>query len=148
MPQYTFNRDARHNYQILETLEAGIQLTGAEVKSIKGGNVSLKGSYATIKDSQLWLINAHIGAYKPAGPAKHDPVRTRRLLVHRTELDKLIGTSKAAGVTLVPMSIYSKRGLVKVELAIARGKKSYDKRADIKKREVNRKIERALRVKE
>jgi SsrA-binding protein len=147
MPQYTYNRDARHNYQVLETIEAGIQLTGAEVKSIKGGNVSLKGSYATIKDSQLWLINAHVGAYKPAGQSKHDPIRTRRLLVHKAQLDKLIGTSKTPGVALVPMSIYSKSGLVKVELAIARGKKSYDKRADIKKREVNRNINRALRVK-
>ena len=147
MPQYTMNRDARHNYQILETLEAGIQLTGAEVKSIKGGNVSLKGSYATIKDSQLWLLNAHVGAYKPAGQSKHDPLRTRRLLVHKTELDKLIGTSKAAGVTLVPLSIYSKSGLIKVELGIGRGKKSHDKRADIKKREVSRKISRAMRVK-
>lgn len=147
MPQYAFNRDARHNYQVLETIEAGIQLTGAEVKSIKGGNVSLKGSYATIKDSQLLLLNAHVGAYKPAGHAKHDPIRTRRLLVHKAELDKLIGTSKAAGITFVPMAIYSKNGLVKVELAIGRGKKSHDKRADIKKREVNRKIERAMRVK-
>lgn len=148
MPSLATNRDARHHYQILETIEAGIQLTGPEVKSAKGGNVSLKGSYATIKDTQLWLINAHIGAYKPAGRTKHDPVRTRRLLVHRQELDRLIGTSKAAGVTLVPLSLYTKRGLVKVELGIGRGKKAFDKRATIKKREVDRKISRALRVKE
>jgi SsrA-binding protein len=141
------NRDAGHNYTILETLEAGIQLTGAEVKSAKGGNVSLKGSYATIKDSQLWLINAHIGAYKPAGQTPHNPVRTRRLLVHRKELDRLIGTSKAAGVTLVPLSLYTKSGLVKVELGVGRGKKAYDKRASMKKREVDRKIGRALRTK-
>lgn len=147
MPSLATNREARHNYQILETLEAGIQLTGAEVKSAKDGNVSLKGSYATIKDSQLWLINAHIGAYKPAGQSKHDPIRTRRLLVHRKELDRLIGTSKAAGVTLVPLSMYTKNGLVKVELGVGRGKKQHDKRASIKKREVDRKIGRAIRTK-
>lgn len=148
MPQLAFNREARHNYTILETLEAGVSLTGPEVKSAKAGSVSLKGSYATIKDNELWLLNAHIGAYKAAGPnIKHDPVRSRRLLVRRTEIDRLIGKLHSEGLTLVPLSLYSKSGLVKVELGLARGKKAHDKRASIKKREVDRGLRRAMRVK-
>ena len=148
MPQYAYNRDAAHRYTILEKFEAGIALLGPEVKSVKAGNVSLKGSYATIKSDGLWLVNAHIGAYKPAGSLKQEATRSRRLLVRRTELDRLIGTMHGQGATLVPLSMYGKRGLVKVELGLARGKKAYDKRADIKKRDVKRKIERAMRVKE
>ena len=147
MPQFAFNRDATHNFTILEKIEAGIQLTGAEVKSIKGGNVSLKGSYATIQNGELWLLNAHVGAYKPAGQRAHDPIRSRRLLVHRSDIDRLVGQMHSAGISLVPLAIYSKNGLVKVELGLARGKKAHDKRASIKKREVERKIGRAMRVK-
>jgi len=124
MPQYAYNRDAAHRYTILEKFEAGIKSDG------------------------LWLVNAHIGAYKPAGSLKQEATRSRRLLVRRTELDRLIGTMHGQGATLVPLSMYGKRGLVKVELGLARGKKAYDKRADIKKRDVKRKIERAMRVKE
>ncbi len=147
MPTFATNRDARHKFQILETMEAGISLTGPEVKSIKGGNTSLKGSYATIRNSELWLINAHVGAYKPASQMKHDPTRSRRLLVRRRDIDRLIGSLRSQGLTLVPLSIYDKQGLVKVELGLARGKKQFDKRASIKKREVERKIRRAMRVK-
>lgn len=147
MPHLASNRDAHHHYSILETLEAGIKLTGAEVKSVKAGNVSLKGSYATIKGSELWLINAHIGHYKPAGPNQFDQTRTRKLLVSRKEVDRMIGTLKSAGLTLIPLSVYSKRGLVKVELGLGRGKGKKDKRATIKKREAERKIGRALRQK-
>ena len=148
MPQYALNRDATHRYRILEKFEAGIALRGSEVKSIKAGNVSLKGSYASMQDGHLWLINAHIGRYKPAGPLQHELTRSRRLLARRAEIDRLVGTMHGQGVTIVPLSLYSKRGLIKVELGLARGKKAYDKRADIKKREIKRKIERALRVKE
>jgi len=148
MPSYADNRDARHQYEILETLEAGIQLTGAEVKSVKNGNVSLKGSYATVQNNELWLLNMHIGAYKPAGQSPHNPTRTRRLLVRKTDIERYIGKSKSEGLTLFPLSVYSKRGLIKVELGLGRGKKKYDKRASIKKREVERKIGRAMRVKE
>lgn len=147
MPTFATSRDARHNYEILETLEAGIALTGPEVKSIKGGNVSLKGSYATISHDELWLLNAHVGAYKPAATVKHEPTRSRRLLVRRSEIDRLIGKIHSTGLTLVPLSIYGKSGLVKVELGLARGKKAYDKRASTKKREVERNMKRAMRVK-
>lgn len=148
MPSYATNREVFHNYEILEKLEAGIVLTGAEVKSVKGGNVSLKGSYATIQQSQLQLLNMHIGHYKPAGPnQKVDTDRSRRLLVRRTDIDRFIGKIHSAGLTLVPLSVYSKSGLIKVELGLGRGKKSYDKRASIKKRETNRQIGRAMRVK-
>lgn len=147
MPAYAENRDARHQYQILETLEAGIQLTGAEVKSVKNGNVSLKGSYATVQGNELWLLNAHIGAYKPAGQSPHNPTRTRRLLVRKSDIERFIGKSKSEGLSLFPLSVYSKRGLVKVELGLGRGKKKFDKRASIKKRETDRKIGRAMRVK-
>lgn len=144
---FASNPDARRNYSILETLEAGIALTGPEVKSIKHGDCSLRGSYATLRSSELWLLNMHVGLYKPAAKVRQDPERSRRLLVHRKELDRLIGQIKADGLTLVPLSVYSKGGLVKVELGLGRGKKKHDKRADIKKRESNRNMERALRVK-
>lgn len=147
MPSYAVNRDARHQFTILESLEAGIALTGAEVKSVKGGNVSLKGSYATIQNGSLWLLNMHIGAYKPAGQSPHEPTRSRRLLVKRSDIDRFVGKTKSEGLTLVPLSVYSKTGLIKIELGLAKGKKSYDKRASIKKREVDRKIGRAMRVK-
>ena len=107
----------------------------------------MKGSYATLKNSELFLLNTHIGLYKPAAGIHQDPVRSRRLLVRRVDIDRLIGKMKSAGVTLVPLSLYSKQGLIKVELGIGRGKKAYDKRASIKKREVDRKIRRAMRVK-
>ena len=147
MPSFAINREAKHSYHILEHLEAGVVLTGPEVKSVKGGNVSLKGSYATLRGSELWLINAHIGAYKPAGSLKQYPTRSRRLLVHRTEIDRLIGQMRSGGLSLVPLSVYSKRGLIKVELGLGRGKKAFDKRASIKKRDIDRKIGRAMRVK-
>ncbi len=148
MPSFATNKEARHNFQILESLEAGIQLTGAEVKSIKNGNVSLKGSYVTVQGNELWLLNAHIGAYKPAGQSPHNPTRTRRLLVRKSDIERFIGKSKSEGLSLFPLSVYSKRGLIKVELGLGRGKKKYDKRASIKKREVERKIGRAMRIKE
>lgn len=148
MPSYASNREAFHHYAIVEKLEAGIVLSGAEVKSVKNGNVSLKGSYATIRGHELWLLNAHIGRYQPAGPnLKYDPARSRKLLVRRTELDRFVGKLRSEGLSLVPLSVYSQRGLIKVELGLGRGKKAYDKRQSIKKREVKRKIERAMRVK-
>lgn len=148
MPAYASNREAFHNYEILEKFEAGIVLTGAEVKSVKGGNVSLKGSYAAITNSQLELLNMHIGHYKPAGlNQKVDTDRSRRLLVHRTDIDRLIGKMHSAGLSLVPLSVYSKSGLIKVELGLGKGKKAHDKRQSIKKRETTRQIGRAMRVK-
>lgn len=148
MPQYASNREAFHNYTIAEKMEAGIILSGAETKAVKSGSVSLKGSYATIRGSELWLLNAHIGRYQPAGDnLKYDPAHSRKLLVHRAEIDRLIGKLRSEGLSLVPLSVYSQRGLIKVELGLGRGKKAYDKRQSMKKREVERKIGRALRVK-
>lgn len=149
MPNYASNREAFHNYAIAEKVEAGIILSGAEVKAVKAGSVSLKGSYATITNNELWLLNMHIGLYKPAGPvAKYEVTRSRKLLVRRSEIDRFVGKLRSEGLSLVPLSIYSKHGLVKVELGLGRGKKAYDKRQSIKKREVQRKIGRAMRVKE
>lgn len=148
MPAYASNREAFHNYEILEKFEAGIVLTGAEVKSVKGGNVSLKGSYAAISNGQLELLNMHIGHYKPAGlNQKIDTDRSRRLLIKRADIDRFVGKIHAAGLTLVPLSVYSKNGLVKIELGLGKGKKDYDKRQSIKKRDVKRQIGRAMRVK-
>lgn len=148
MPNYATNREAFHNYEILEKIEAGIQLTGPEVKSVKGGNVSLKGAFATIHNNELHLLNVHIGLYKPAASVKQEPDRTRRLLVKRSDIDRFIGKIHSSGLTLVPLSVYSKSGLIKVELGLGKGKKDYDKRQSIKKRDVKRQIGRAMRVKE
>lgn len=148
MPTFATNREAHHNFQILEKMEAGLALTGPEVKSIKAGNCSLKGAYAALQASELVLLNMHIGRYQPA--AQHnpsDPTRTRRLLVRKSEIDGLIGKIRSQGMALVPLSLYSKGGLIKVELGLGRGKKKYDKRASIKKREVERNIGRAMRRK-
>jgi len=148
MPNYATNRDATHNVTVSEKFEAGIVLSGAEVKAIKAGNCSLKGSYAAIRTSELVLLNMHVGRYEPAGPIQSDdPTRTRRLLVHRRDLDRLIGKVRSEGMTLVPLSLYSKNGLIKVELGLGRGKKLHDKRASIKKRDVQRDIGRAMRRK-
>lgn len=148
MPHLAENRQARHEYQILETFEAGIVLSGAEVKSTKAAQVNLRGAYVSIKDDAAWLINCHIAPYQPKNqPQGYNPTRTRRLLLKRTEIATLIGKSKAQGQTVVPLAVYSKRGLIKIELALVRGKKAQDKRSTIKKREADREIGRALRRK-
>ncbi|MCM8787562.1 MAG: SsrA-binding protein SmpB [Candidatus Omnitrophica bacterium] len=148
MKTLAFNRRAKHDYKISETFEAGLVLTGQEVKSAKQGNVSLKGSYVTIKNNEAWLLNAYITPYKMAGPLPgYDPTRSRKLLLKKSELKSLIGKKQEKGLTLVPLCIYNKKGLLKLEFGIGRGKKKYDKREDIKKKEARRKIERALRNK-
>lgn len=148
MPTLAINRQARHDYHILETFEAGIILSGPEVKSAKAGQINLRGSYVTIKDNAAWLINCHIAAYKPANlGSSYSPTLTRKLLLKAQEIAALVGKSKAQGQTLIPLSVYTKRGLVKVEIALARNKKQRDKREDIKKREVKRDIGRAMRRK-
>ncbi len=148
MPNLAENRYARHEYHILETFEAGIILSGAEVKSAKAGQINLRGSYVNVRDNSAWIINLHIAPYQKANqPPGYNPTRTRKLLLQKHEIDSLIGKSKAQGQTVIPLSVYSKRGLVKVELALARGKKLHDKRATIKKRESERDIRRAMRRK-
>ena len=139
------NRKARHEYQILEVLEAGIVLKGTEVKSLRKRNANLQDSYAIIKNGELWLLGLHINPYELGNINNHDPVRTRKLLIQKKQLRKLVSSVSEQGLTLVPLSMYFKGPYAKVELAIARGKKSYDKRESIKKREAQRNISRSLR---
>lgn len=140
------NKRARFDYEILETIEAGIALFGHEVKSVKTGHVSLQGSFVTIRGNDLVLTNALIPFYPFAGdPSSYDPTRPRRLLVKRNEAKRLIGKVRTNGLTLVPLRVYTKRRLVKVEFALAKGKREYDKRATTRKREADRKIARAMR---
>jgi SsrA-binding protein len=146
MPTLATNKDARFRYSITEEYEAGIILFGPEVKSAKMGHVNLQGSYATIRNGALWLLHCHIGPYPPAAaqnPA--DPRRDRKLLMKKAELSSLVGKLKSAGLTLIPLSLYTSAGLVKVSLGLARGKTAHDKRAAIKKREADRRIRHALR---
>jgi len=139
------NKKARHDYFIEETYEAGIVLTGTEVKSIRLGKVNLKDSYADVKGGEVFLHNMHISPYEKGNIFNKDPLRSRKLLLHKREINKLIGYTQQKGLTLVPLNIYLKRGLVKVELAVARGKKLYDKREDAARRDARREIERAFR---
>ena len=134
------NPKARHDYFIDDTLECGIALVGTEVKSIRNGKVNLKDSFAMIKDGELYIHNMHISPYEQGNINNKDPMRTRKLLVHKREIQKLIGMIKQKGITLVPLSIYFDRNHVKLELAVARGKKLYDKRQDIAKKDAERRI--------
>jgi SsrA-binding protein len=137
------NRKARHDYFILDSLEAGIVLQGTEVKSLREGRVNLKDSYARIKDGELWLIGMHISPYEQGNIFNHDPERTRKLLMHTREIEKLRRNTEEKGLTLVPLSLYFKEGRVKVELGLAKGKHTYDKREDTAEREAKREMDRA-----
>lgn len=140
------NRKARHDYDILETYEAGIALKGSEIKSVRDGRVNLKDSYAKVKDGELWLYDMHISPYDKASFFNHDPLRPRKLLLHRKEINRLMGKVQERGLTLIPLKIYiNDRGWAKVELALARGRKLHDKRKKIIEREIRRELERALR---
>ncbi len=148
MPHLAENRQAYHEYTILEKIEAGIVLSGGETKSAKSGQINLRGSYVTVRDGAAWIINMHLAPYQPKNqPVGYNPTRSRKLLLKAQEIDSLIGKSKAQGQTVIPLAVYTKRGLVKVELALVRGKKAQDKRASIKKRETDRQIGQALRRK-
>ncbi len=141
------NRKARHNYFIDETLEAGIALTGTEVKSLREGRANIGESYATFDDGELYLINAHISEYRGGNRFNHEPTRPRKLLLHKREIRKLIGAIQREGVTLVPLSIYfNERGRAKVKLGVARGKRQYDKRATERDRDWQRRRQRLLRA--
>jgi SsrA-binding protein len=139
------NRKARHEYQLLERHEAGLVLTGSEVKSLREGRAELKRSFADIRDGELWLVGSHIASYEQAGDRNHDPDRDRKLLLHRSEISSLIGKVQERGFTIVPTRLYFKDGRAKVEIALARGKDVRDKRRDIARREADRQIERALK---
>jgi SsrA-binding protein len=138
------NRKARHDYTILDTYEAGIMLQGTEVKSLRLGRASLVDAFATVDEGEIFLRNLHIPEYVQGTWTNHAPRRTRKLLLHRSEIERLIGKTREGGLTLVPLKLYFSDGKVKVELALARGKKSYDKRNDLAKRDAEREITRAV----
>jgi SsrA-binding protein len=138
------NRKARHDYHIEDTIEAGLVLTGSEIKSIRAGQVNLRDAYASVRDDELWLLNAHIAPYQQASYDNHEPRRPRKLLLHRREINRLIGKLQEKGLTLVPLKIYLRDSWAKVELGLARGKRQYDKRQSLRERDDRRKIERAL----
>jgi SsrA-binding protein len=141
----TTNRKARHDYEILETFEAGIELRGTEVKSLRNAKAQLVDSYATVEDGQLYLRSAHIAVYDPGSYQNHEPTRPRRLLMHRAEIRRLRGQLEEKGLTLVPLSLYFKDGKVKVELALARGRRHFDKRDKLEERRVRRELRGAMR---
>ncbi len=141
----TENRKARHDYHIEETYEAGIVLTGTEVKSLRLGRANLTDSYAGVENGEVFLYNCHISPYDHGNRFNHEPKRKRKLLLHRREINRLVGLTQQKGYTLVPLRMYFTRGLAKVELALARGKRSYDKREDLAKRDTQRQIARALK---
>jgi SsrA-binding protein len=145
MPDVAVNRQARHRYHLLDKWEAGLVLTGTEVKSLRGGNVQLKDGYAAVRDGEVWLHNVHIPPYAPATRENHEPERSRKLLLHRREIERLIGKTKERGLTLVPTRLYFKGPHAKVEIALARGKDIGDKRQTLKEREMKREMERAIR---
>jgi SsrA-binding protein len=139
------NRRARHEYHLLERLEAGLVLTGTEVKSLREGGANLARAFGEIRDGEAWLVGAHIATYEQGNIANHDPDRPRKLLLHGREIASLIGKTRERGLTLVPTRLYFKNGRVKVELALARGKEQRDKRRDIAQRDADRQIERAMK---
>ena len=144
----TENRKARHDYHIHETYEAGIKLTGTEVKSLREGKANLKDSYARIENGEILLHNMHISPYEQGNRFNHEPLRTRKLLMHKSEINKLLGQTREKGYTLVPLKVYFNRGLAKLQLALASGKKNYDKRQDIAERDAKREMDRAFREKQ
>jgi SsrA-binding protein len=139
------NKKAFHDYSIEERFEAGLVLQGTEIKSIRAGRVNLKDAFARIEKGEIFLYNMHISPYEQGNRYNHDPLRPRKLLLHRKEIDKLIGETKEAGYSLVPLKVYLKNGFAKLELSLAKGKKKYDKREDMKRKEAKRDIERAFR---
>jgi SsrA-binding protein len=139
------NRRASHKYELIERFECGIELTGSEVKSLRDGKSQIGDAYATISDGELWLRNAHIPPYEPASAQNHDPERPRKLLLHRYEIERLIGRTQRKGLTLIPTRIYFKGPWAKVELALATGKQQHDRRREIAARDVQRDVERELR---
>ena len=139
------NRRARHDYHIEDVYEAGLVLTGTEVKSLRAGRASLADGFAQVSDHEAWLLNVHIPVYTEGTWTNHEPRRPRKLLMHRKEIDKLASATAERGLTLVPLSLYFKDGKAKVELAVARGKRTYDKRHDLAERDAARDVDRALR---
>ncbi|HEX6631089.1 MAG TPA: SsrA-binding protein SmpB [Gemmatimonadaceae bacterium] len=140
------NRRARHEYHILDTYEAGLVLTGTEVKSLRAGKANLTDAFGVVKDGEVFLLNLHISPYEQGNQFNHEPTRTRKLLLHRREIRRLIGSVERQGLTLVPLELYFRRGKAKVALALGKGKKLHDKRADEQKRDAEREIARLVRT--
>ncbi len=145
---YAQNRKAFHDFYIEETYEAGIALTGTEVKSIRSGKVNLKDSYVRVENGELFVYNMHISPYEQGNRFNHDPLRVRKLLMHRREISKLIGLTREKGYTLIPVKLYASKGFIKMGLALARGKKQYDKRDAIAAKEAKREVERVFKEKQ
>jgi SsrA-binding protein len=139
------NRKARHDYEILETIEAGMSLQGSEIKSIRSGQINIKEGYVLIEYNQAWLIDVHISPYDPASRMNHDPVRKKRLLLHKKEIRKLQESQQLKGLAIVPLRVYLKGGLAKIELGVGRGLKHYDKRQKIAKRDAEREMQKMLK---
>jgi SsrA-binding protein len=139
------NRQAFHNYEIIEKFEAGMVLTGTEIKSAREGRVNLKDAYGIVKNAEIWLLNCHISPYSHGNYANHDPLRTRKLLMHRSEIKRLIGRTTERGLTLVPLKVYLKNGRLKCELALAKGRKVHDKREVARKKTIDKETRQALR---
>jgi SsrA-binding protein len=139
------NRRARHDYEVLETVEAGIQLSGTEVKSVRSGRVQLKDSYVEIKDGQAWLVGAHISPYSHGNRENHEPEQRRKLLLRKRQIDRFFGRTQLKGQTVVPLSVYLKGNWIKVEIALVQGKKAFDKREAEKTRELDREVEAVVK---
>ena len=140
------NRRARHDYSIIDTYEAGLVLTGSEVKSLRDGKANLSDAYGIVRDGEIYLINLHISVYERASYNNHEPTRTRKLLLHKREIERLIGSIERQGLTLIPLELYFKRGIAKVAMALGKGKKLHDKREDAKAKDADREIARAVRT--
>ena len=142
---FAVNRQAQYLYHLLEKFEAGIELTGTEVKSVREGKINLKDSYGVIRQDEAWLIDCHISPYAAGSRFNHDPLRDRRLLLHRLEIDKLLGRTQEKGLTIIPTRVYLKKNLIKCEIALAKGKKVYDHRETSRRRTIEREVEQAIR---
>jgi SsrA-binding protein len=139
------NKKARHDYTIIDTMEAGMVLQGTEIKSIRNSRINLKDGFVRVRNGEAFLSNVHISPYEQGNIFNHDPVRTRKLLLHKKQIDRLTGELKNAGVTVVPLKVYLRNGYAKVLIGIAKGKKNYDKREDLKRKDINRQIDRTLK---
>lgn len=139
------NRKARHDYTVVDTMEAGIVLQGTEIKSIRNGRINLKDGFARIRNGEAYLLNVHISPYEQGNIFNHDPLRTRKLLLHKKQIAKLITETKNTGITIIPLKVYIRNGYAKVLIGLAKGKKQYDKREDLKRKEINREISRTLK---
>lgn len=139
------NRKARHDYTVVDTMEAGIVLQGTEIKSIRNGRINLKDGFARVRNGEVYLLNVHISPYEQGNIFNHDPLRTRKLLLHKKQIAKLIAETKNTGITIIPLKVYIRNGYAKVLIGLAKGKKQYDKREDLKRKEINREINRTLK---